>query len=177
MRFQTGAVFVRLFGRHVRHQNAVYTRRASVARQVFQTVLKNRIEVGEKNQGRGRLLSNLPHGFQIIGQTVAVPEGAFRGALNRGPVGQRIRERDAQLDNMGPRPFQLRNEVDCHFQIGIARRNEGNERLLSLPFQLLEFPANRRCHRPVLRDKLRCQKQGDLSTSVRNYGNEIGNGA
>jgi len=65
-------------------------------------------------------------------------ERALGRALNRWPIGGWIGKRDAELDTVGAAGVESAQDLESRFQIGIARRDKGNQRGFAAFFQFSE---------------------------------------
>jgi len=98
-----GQVLARLFDNQVGHQHAVRASRSHIAGKLVQAIAQNRIEIGEDDQaGCGPCSANFAGQLDNILEPRSTGDRTLHGALNHRPVGQRIAERHAQLDHIGP---------------------------------------------------------------------------
>ena len=102
VRTQNRAILAGLFRRQIGNQHAVCSRFRRLGRKFLQPHLQNRIEVAEKHERHIAAAPKPRDQIQNSRQRGAASQRAFAGALNRRPVGQRIAERHAQLDHVGP---------------------------------------------------------------------------
>ena len=123
MRGENAAIVVRFFGREIGDEDAVGAGVAGGACKFFEAHLQDGIVVAEEHERNLRGFANAAHQIEDAGQRGAGFQRAFGGALNGGAVGERIAERNAQLDDIGAGFGQGENEL----QRGVERRIAGGD--------------------------------------------------
>ena len=87
------------------------------------------VEIAHQHQGDGDLV---PDGPQLVEEQLerhAVLQRHRSGALNDGPVGQRVAEWDAHLDHVNAPPLQREDDIGRHVQPGTAGAEVKREQL------------------------------------------------
>jgi hypothetical protein len=128
------------FGRIVDHQYTVDTGLARSANEGARTqalvVAFDRIGITHQHHGRaGIAAAELAHSTQHLRHTDTACQCSLRSFLNHRPVGHRVRERHAQLDDVGTALGQRDHDVGRGIGKGIARSDVGDEGLAALRLQ------------------------------------------
>ena len=135
-------------GRQVENQEAVRSSGGGIRMEPVESVNVNGIQIGEENDGNLGASANLTHGIQHTRDRSSGIQRTTRGGLNGRSIRQRIRKGNAQLDNIHPRLLESRNKGRGGFQIGIPRRDVGDEATLSGGAEGFKFRVDAvgRCH-------------------------------
>ena len=105
------------------------------------------VDVAEEQQ---RHVGSAADGFHALqdaidgGTAMQRPLGRF---LVDASIGERVGERDSELDDVGARGFEGENVVHGVAQGRVACRDKGDEPLLLLPAKFVEFKVNTCLHR------------------------------
>src|SRR5256885_11600891 len=98
----------------------------------IESELKDRVQISVEDDRHLRATTDLPNAIENAANRGA----AFERALGRELVHQTIRERigewDTELENVDAGVFQCERKLNRSRQIGIARADEGDERLFVL---------------------------------------------
>src|SRR6266545_2296493 len=121
----------RLLGRQVRHDDTVHPAFHRGETEGLEAEGEERVVVGEEDEGHGALPAQLARELEHARQGHAGRERPLRRALDDGPVGERIRERHAQLDDVGPASPGLQHELARVGERGVARREVRDEGALA----------------------------------------------
>ncbi len=127
-----------LFGHEVCDEDAVNAREARVAREAFDAVLHERVEVAEEDDGHLRLAARVGDDVERLFDAGAFAQGALGGALNRGAVGDGVAEGDAEFDDGRPGAREFDDEGARGHHVGVARGDEGDEAASAFAPQRLE---------------------------------------
>jgi hypothetical protein len=94
-----------LFGREVWQNHCIDSRRGGAAEEPLGAHRQHRVEVPHEHQWRvGRLLAHGLGGSEHSVERHSGRQGAFSRSLNRRPVGNRVTEGEAELDDVGAAP-------------------------------------------------------------------------
>ncbi len=156
-----------LLGRQIGDDDSVRSRLDRRPAEGVEAEGEDGIVVGQENQWHLDLGPDLADELEHARNAHRRGERPLRRALDHGAVGQRIGERDAQLDDVRPALGRLDDQTARRLNRGVARREIGNERALSTTAQRRECirepllpavqggdllpPAAPRLHRPFPR--------------------------
>jgi len=123
LRMNNAAIVFRLFGRQVSHQDAIRTGFSSYGCELLETHLQHRIEISEENQRYLARLANLTNQLENSRERGTRFQSALRSTLNRGPIGKRIAEWNAQFNDVGARIRKSQYKLVGCIKRWIARRD------------------------------------------------------
>lgn len=104
------------FRRHVEDEDAIHARGGSFFGETRKTEAIDGIQIREKDNGDLRAMADLADEVDDVIQSNAVAQGTFRGFLVCFAVGEGIRERDTEFDQVGP------GLLKCRDKLGSARQ-------------------------------------------------------
>ena len=98
-----------------------------------EAVAEQRVHVAEEEERHVGARADPARRLEHAGQAHAALQRAVAGALDDGAVGQRVRERHPELEDVRPRVRDLARDVDGALQRRIAGGHEGDQGLASRP--------------------------------------------
>ena len=118
---------VRLFGRHVDAEDAVGAARSRVTCQPLRPVAQERIGVSEEHDRNRRVAAELGDELEHARERGADGERTLGRALQGRPVRHGVRERHAELDQIGSGVDGGAQELAGHLEARVARHDERRE--------------------------------------------------
>ncbi len=91
----------RLLGRQVQRQHAVDADRGGPRHERVEAEAIDRVGVGEEHDRRAHVSAQLLHQIERLRQGHAAGERPLGRPLDHRAIGERLRERDAELDDVG----------------------------------------------------------------------------
>jgi hypothetical protein len=119
-------------GRNVGEQHAVHSGVAGGGSGALQPEPEHGVHVGEEKQGQLAPRAYAAGAVEDPRERRSGPEGPLARPLDDRSVGQGVRERDSQLEDVCAAALELEGDLDRPVQARVARRDEGDERLLPL---------------------------------------------
>ena len=119
-------------------QYAVKARGHCILRQLFQSMIEERIEITEQDQRDFRFLADILAQPEHLLKRDAVAERTIRRALDHRTIRDRVGERNSQFDQVRARLVQRKDEFQCYIEARITRRDVRDKRFSTFRSELLE---------------------------------------
>ena len=143
------AHLARLLMRHIRHDDAVHAGRLEVRDELLEAVVVHVVDVAHADQRDVGELADLAHNLKLLLERHAILQGADRGRLDYRAIRHRVRERQAEFDDVSTSLLCLADGLERRLDVRRTGRDVDEDSLFTGCLEFSHLFIQTRAHHSI----------------------------